>query len=424
MGNIFIPQKLKVGFQERKDTYTGKLAYVIYYDQTGKLRKEASWNSWRDNDIEPIEIENKPTSGFVLNKKVGGYQSYYNMRQTYVRVYDPRDFEFEISIPNLLYILENTNSIKGKGLEDEFVYGWNGTDLILIPTSAPEYKEHMEKANKLFSNASLKAKDMEVGYTYYDLNNVGYVYMGRHMQYKTIESSYYDYKKTNYLTRNESYWTKDIDNTWSDDIFYDYVFLNLNSNISAHKYKTEECGKKYWFYCLDDNEKGIVTRSSVPKDKFYVKSESPHENYADFLSVLEHDESYCPIDFSATVKRLCSLEEFIKAAESIEYSSIEKSKYDKYDKNEYINYYCPNSSNKYLRFVHSHINNRECTGYYILKLENGEYIYSHRYYYIDTEKDIIFRTKSIEELFNFVKPYIYEHYLTNGNMFETKGIIK
>ena len=45
--NIFIPTKINVGFQERKDTYTGKLAYVIYFDEKGKLRKETSWQGWR-----------------------------------------------------------------------------------------------------------------------------------------------------------------------------------------------------------------------------------------------------------------------------------------------------------------------------------------------------------------------------------------
>ncbi len=38
--NIFIPKKLKVGYQYRDDTFTGKLAYVIYYDEKNKLRKE------------------------------------------------------------------------------------------------------------------------------------------------------------------------------------------------------------------------------------------------------------------------------------------------------------------------------------------------------------------------------------------------
>lgn len=70
--DLLIPQKIKVGYQDRSGTYTGRLAYVIYYDQKGKLRKEASWQNWRDKQIEPDDFENIPTEGFVLNKKVGG----------------------------------------------------------------------------------------------------------------------------------------------------------------------------------------------------------------------------------------------------------------------------------------------------------------------------------------------------------------
>src|SRR5689334_19185128 len=116
---LYIPDKIKVGFQKRDGTYTGKLAYVIYFDHTGKLRKEASWNSWRDYNIEPLEFDNEPTEGFVLNKGVGGVkQSYgWNTRNEYIRVYDPRDFEFEISVSNLLFILRECDCSKGKGLE-------------------------------------------------------------------------------------------------------------------------------------------------------------------------------------------------------------------------------------------------------------------------------------------------------------------
>ena len=142
---IFIPKTIKVGYQNRNDTYTQKLAYVIYYDQKNVLRKQKSWEGWRDKNIEPQEFVNEPTSGFVLNKKVGDYKSDWNHRKAYCRVYDPRNYEFEITIENLLYILENSNSIKGKGLEGEFVYGWSGKDLILIPTSSPDYKELMKK---------------------------------------------------------------------------------------------------------------------------------------------------------------------------------------------------------------------------------------------------------------------------------------
>lgn len=43
---LYIPKRLKVGFHKREDTYSKKLAYVIYYDDKGKLRKEKSWTSW------------------------------------------------------------------------------------------------------------------------------------------------------------------------------------------------------------------------------------------------------------------------------------------------------------------------------------------------------------------------------------------
>ena len=67
-----IPKTIKVGYQKRGDTYTGKLAYVIYTDDKGKLRKEKSWQGWRDGKIKPSDFDNEPTSGFVLNKGVGG----------------------------------------------------------------------------------------------------------------------------------------------------------------------------------------------------------------------------------------------------------------------------------------------------------------------------------------------------------------
>jgi hypothetical protein len=43
--NIFIPKVIKVGYQKRDGTYTGKLAYIIYIDDKKKVRKEKSWNA-------------------------------------------------------------------------------------------------------------------------------------------------------------------------------------------------------------------------------------------------------------------------------------------------------------------------------------------------------------------------------------------
>lgn len=175
-----IPKILKVGFQNRSDTYSGKLAYVTWVDLKGKLRKEQSWNSWKDDEIPAEELSNSPTNGFVLNKGVGGARESYgwNARNEYIRIYDPRGFEFEISVANLLFILQETSSIKGKGLEGEFVYSWSGADLVLLPCCSQEYKKSKE-FNKLQTQKITK-KDMIEGYTYLSKDQEDLLYLGRH----------------------------------------------------------------------------------------------------------------------------------------------------------------------------------------------------------------------------------------------------
>ncbi len=122
-----------------------------------------------------------------MNKKVGGYDSGWNHRQTYTRVYDPRGFEFEISIDNLLYILENTSCIKGKGLEGEFIYGWEGKDLILIPCSSPDYQKHKEFSEQIqnFKQNKVKAKELMFGAIYRNKQNEDLVYLTRTDEYST-----------------------------------------------------------------------------------------------------------------------------------------------------------------------------------------------------------------------------------------------
>lgn len=193
---LFIPKKIKVGYQHRADTYTKKLAYVIYYDNKGVLRKEKSWRGWiHDKEttqyqwdgknhttykapaLTPDDFDNVPTEGFVLNKKAGGYSTGWNHRQTYCRVWDPRGFEFEISIPNLLFILQETSSFKGKGLEGEFVYAWDGTELVLLPTCCEDYQKCEEFTD--IQDGKVSAKELVEGHTYITKRQEKLVYMGK-----------------------------------------------------------------------------------------------------------------------------------------------------------------------------------------------------------------------------------------------------
>jgi hypothetical protein len=126
---LLIPPKLHVGFNRRTDTYTNILGFIIYTDTKGVKHTETSWNNWRNQEIPAIDCDNVPTEGFVLNGKVGGGRSYgwhSNERIMKVRVFDPRNWEFEITIPNLLNILRDSACSPGKGLEGKFVYAWAG----------------------------------------------------------------------------------------------------------------------------------------------------------------------------------------------------------------------------------------------------------------------------------------------------------
>ena len=263
--NIFIPKIIKVGYQKRGGTYTGKLAYIIYIDDKKKVRKEKSWNSWRDKGIKPNDFDNEPTSGFVLNKKAGGYTTHWNTRNTYCRVYDPRGFEFEISISNLLYILENTSSIKGKGLEGEFTYGWSGTELLLLPVGAPDYKDHQAFSDALFGKR-IGTRDMVPGRTYKFASGESHIYLGRFPEYSTCDYEDKNLKGT-VTSKNNFYFFK-------SDRFDD-----------AKKYDEKNNGDYRGWY--------VTTYKSLPKIAQCL-DEGSHPEYAWLMDFLEKDERYKP----------------------------------------------------------------------------------------------------------------------------------
>jgi hypothetical protein len=200
MTNLFIAPKIKVGFQNRSDTFTQKLAYVVYFDEKGKLRKEKSWEGWRDKKIEPQEFENIPTSGFTINKDVKRHNwEWWSSTRTMVRIHDPRGFEFEVTTENLITILMHTDCSK-RGLIGDFVYAWAGTELVLLPTNSVEYQEATKYTTGL--SKKIAAKSLIIGATYKHKKNPGeYIYMGRLNYYKYKGSDAY---KSEIGSRSES----------------------------------------------------------------------------------------------------------------------------------------------------------------------------------------------------------------------------
>lgn len=293
---IFIPTKINVGYQERKDTYTGKLAYIIYYDERGKLRKETSWQNWRDKNIPNNEYENIPTEGFVLNKKVGGYKSDWNFRQTYSRIYDPRGFEFEITMDNLLWILECCSSIKGKGLEGEFVYGFAGKDLILVPVDSPDYQKFIAQSKAIQDNLFVKGSELVVGATYKSRDDTEYIYLGRYDYYKKEENRFIKkFVGSIWSPRYEDVgWEYPLDDSWQTDISY---------KPKTYRFRYKNMGRYYWFakICTSyySGEKYYHIFSTKSVSKRFLRTESNHQDkYSELYEKMIKLETFSPIKYS------------------------------------------------------------------------------------------------------------------------------
>lgn len=393
--SIFLPKTINVGYQNRNDTYTKKLAYVIYYDEKGVLRKEKSWNSWRDENIPNTEYDNVPTEGFVLNKKVGGYDTGWNHRQTYTRVYDPRGFEFEITIENLLYILENTSSIKGKGLEGEFVYGWDGKDLVLIPTSSPDYKQ-IEDFNSIIHNKeTIKAKDLIVGATYLDKDNVEYVYMGK-----------FDYYGYTYGYKGKAY------KTWR-------ALKEAHPNFRYSDYECVNCnlGKRFFFCVKSTWEKSgykFVDMTSISKKFIKCQDINCHQDYAEMFDLLERNTSYSPLDKSKYEYIDLPYEEFEKYILSMPLSKC--------------NYkYIMSHEKMRLEIKYSYDDTkRECIkDLFTCHTQNGNIPLGFKTKTVDvkpsysrfTEKKEFEIPVTLKEIYDIIKPIYKNRYLANGKFY-------
>lgn len=187
--SLYIPKQLKVGFQKREDCFTKCLAYLIYRDDTGKLRKETSWESWRDKTIAPLDLSNDPITDLTINKDIKRYNwSHFSSNRTMIRVHDPRGFEFEITTENLIGVLMNTDCLK-RGLQGSFVYAWAGKELVLLPTNCEEYINATKYTS--LQAKKVKSKELVPGASYITKKQETVVYLGKFDWWKLKSDNIY-----------------------------------------------------------------------------------------------------------------------------------------------------------------------------------------------------------------------------------------
>ncbi len=205
--------------------------------------------------------------------------------------------------------MEHTSSIKGKGLEGEFVYGWDGTDLVLIPTCSPDYIQLAELNEKRFNNTAIEAKYLKIGATYLTKSNEKWVYMGR---FDSYEQGYL-FDGHWFLGHRQMKNYADKHNlsirVWHEGRYNGFRYYTDNYNM-----EWGTAGKEYFFCCKEHcnswgNPNGFIRCKSISGLLIDEISEEPVANYAELFEELEHYPGYSPPDPTKDVFRLCTPEE-------------------------------------------------------------------------------------------------------------------
>ena len=221
-----IPSKLKVGYKSQEITTNGNLGYVIHYNiKTGLLTSAKSFESWRDKNIETNDFDNKPTSGFIFSRSISRSGFYRGSKIEKVRVYDPRGFDVEISISNLMEIIEQFDIEKSE-IKGELVYGWSFGRMSLIPATSNVYNQSVEVSSQLSVKFSLK--DLVIGGIYEcvdgsNLKPINMIYIGRF----NVNSSINEYSSFKSLKTTRHY----------SDLGGKHIFLNKDSYFDNEKYR-------------------------------------------------------------------------------------------------------------------------------------------------------------------------------------------
>jgi hypothetical protein len=196
LSTIKIPQQVYVGFQGRRTVDEVPLGFMTPYEDTAAGKKrQATVDDWAkpshyQTDVKAfnsIIIDNKPMVGFKIGRAIRRSSSF-GGTSTVVRIEDPRGFELEIGVENLVMLL-NANIMEDCELMQECLWGREGARNILLPINSEPYKEYLQTQELINNKVSLK--DVQIGDVVKILGGKEGMYLGgMHFATRTSEHDY------------------------------------------------------------------------------------------------------------------------------------------------------------------------------------------------------------------------------------------
>jgi hypothetical protein len=124
---------------------------VNYIDNKTNLRirdrmdEWARWGSYGKDPLNSLTIDNKPMVGFRISRSQindGWYQT-----PEYIRIEDPRGFEVDITIPNMI-MLTNDNALVNGEIMHECIWGRDNAVNVLLPVNSLPYREAVSNTDR------------------------------------------------------------------------------------------------------------------------------------------------------------------------------------------------------------------------------------------------------------------------------------
>lgn len=170
LSTSYIPKEIIVGFNRCSADGTwrygkdqsGLLGYATYKDEKGVLRKETSFNNWKNEDIPVRTIENSPIDGFSIVEGVLGDKYSWFPRNPYIVISDPRGFFIQIPLDNVITIIKEGEILNGK-IKNRLIYSWNGIQLTLMIYGGNDYKEATSFTSIINEKPNFTVSDMMKG---------------------------------------------------------------------------------------------------------------------------------------------------------------------------------------------------------------------------------------------------------------------
>jgi hypothetical protein len=193
LSTIKIPTKVYVGFQGRRSQDEVPLGFMTPWgeDQAGTKRMSTvdSWAKGYGNNktFNSVTLDNAPMIGFKIGRAIKRSRSW-GGNASYIRIEDPRGFELEISIENLVMAM-NGNIVEDGELMAECVWGRDGNRNILLPTNSEPYMASLETKAKV--DAVISLRDVKIGDTIKLLTGEEGLYLGSMFPVTGHNSGYY-----------------------------------------------------------------------------------------------------------------------------------------------------------------------------------------------------------------------------------------